>query len=185
MALSPYDFVPRRDAAALACTCAAARAGYSLSKWPNAVRIGRSGAVLEPVLGFFDVTLTPGESLQAGVDCCPPGGSVLLCPGTHDGPLVIDDDMEVHLFGRGRATLRVEGGGAALICEGPGARATVDGLTIVQRPQGAVPSSISAGSGAGGQGAGPAPGVAAERCDASMAASGRCMRPETGRRRPC
>ena len=35
----------------------------------------------------FDVTVTPDEDVQVAVDACPPGGSVLLLPGTHNGPL--------------------------------------------------------------------------------------------------
>ena len=75
----------------------------------------------------FDVTVAPGEDVQAAVDACPPGGTVLLGPGTHAGPLTLGADKEVHVFGRGRATLRAEWGDALL---SRAARATVDGLIV-------------------------------------------------------
>ena len=70
------------------------------------MRIGRSGAVREPASGAFDVTVAPGEDVQAAVDACPPGGCVLLRPGTHAGPMKLAADKVVHVFGRGRAILR-------------------------------------------------------------------------------
>ena len=96
----------RRDAAALACSFKAAKAAYAQSKWPRTVRICRNGTVREPASGAFDVTVAPGEGVQASVDACPPGGCVLLLPGTHEGPLVLAADKVVHVFGRGQATLR-------------------------------------------------------------------------------
>ena len=77
-----------RDAASLACAFKAAAAALA-SKWRSAVRIGPGGFVLEPASGSFDVTVAPGEDVQAAVDACPPGGCVLLLPGTHEGPLVL------------------------------------------------------------------------------------------------
>ena len=75
----------------------------------------------------FDVTVAPGEDVQAAVDGCPPGGSVLLLPGSHAGPLVLAADQEVHVVGRGEALLwTVEG--HALVCKA--VRATVDGLLL-------------------------------------------------------
>ena len=97
---------PPRDAAALACVCANAAAAYRGGRWPRAVRVKRSGAILEPASGAFDVTVAPGEGVQAAVDRCPRGGCVLLLPGTHEGPLVLAADQEVYLFGRGLAALR-------------------------------------------------------------------------------
>ena len=90
----------------LACSFKAARDAYLHSKWPRAVCVKRSGAVLEPANGAFDVTVAPGEDVQAAVDACPAGGCVLLLPGTHEGSLVLAADKEVHVFGRRRATLR-------------------------------------------------------------------------------
>ena len=135
-----------------ACTSPAARAAYRQSRWFHKVRIGRSGAVLEPASGAFDVTVAPGEDVQAAVDACPAGGCVLLQPGTHEGPLVLTGDgprgggdeeggenweppaltvgKEVHVFGRGLATLR-RAAGSVLISRGA-VKATVDGLVLVQ-----------------------------------------------------
>ena len=81
-----------RDAAALACVCANAAAAYREGRWPGAVRTKRSGAVLEPANGAFDVKVSPGTDVQAAVTACPPGGSVLLLPGKHAGPVVLPAD---------------------------------------------------------------------------------------------
>ena len=83
--------------------------------------------MLEPASGTFDVTVAPGEPVQAAVDRCPPGGSVLLQPGMHAGRLVLAPDQEVHVFGRGRATLRVADGN---VLTSSSAVATVDGLIL-------------------------------------------------------
>ena len=132
---------PCRDAAALACTCPAARAAYAHSKWPRKVRIGPSGAVFEPASGAFDVTVTPGEEMYDAVERCPPGGCMLLLPGTHAGPLKLGPrmvengewppvwtaDKEVHIFGRGRATLRAADDN---VLSSRAVTATVDGLVL-------------------------------------------------------
>ena len=91
------------------------------------MRIGRSGTVLEPALGAFDVTVAPGEDVQAAVDACPPGGCVLLLPGTYDGPLVLPVGKVVHVFGRGSATLRSATG---TVVTSEAATSTCDGLII-------------------------------------------------------
>ena len=109
----------------MACAFKSARAAYTLSKWPRLVRIKRSGAVLEP--GAFDVTVAPGEDVAAAVGRCPPGGSVLLLPGAHAGPLVLAADKEVHVFGRGLATLRTTG---ETVVSSSAATATLDGLIV-------------------------------------------------------
>ena len=119
----------RRDAAALACVCRAAAAAPVPARWRSAVRVGRSGAVLEPANGAFDVTVAPGEDVQAAADRCPPGGCVLLLPGTHAGPLVLAAVKVVHVFGRGRATLRTVSGGEAVVTS-ESKKATLDGLII-------------------------------------------------------
>ena len=121
----------RRDAAALACSLRVARDAYPQSKWPRKVRIGLSGAVLEPASGTFDVTVPTGEDVQAAVDACPRGGCVLLLPGTYDGPLLLEADQVVHVFGRGRATLRAAEGS---VLTSEAAEATCDGL-IVRREE--------------------------------------------------
>lgn len=74
----------------------------------------------------YNVTVIPGEGVQAAVDLCPPGGKVLLLPGTHDGPVSINRELELH--GHGQAVLRAMGGLPALTSEA--ARAKVAGLII-------------------------------------------------------
>ena len=76
------------------------------------MRVGPGGHVLEPASGAFDVTVAPGEDVQAAIDRCPAGGCVLLLPGTHEGTLVLwaCANKEVHVFGRGRATLEAAAG---------------------------------------------------------------------------
>ena len=51
------------------------------------------------------MVVATSDSLQAAVDSCPAGGSILLLPGAHWGALSIRG-KEVHVFGRGRAILR-------------------------------------------------------------------------------
>ena len=118
-----------REAAVLACVCKDAADALLASKWPSdsAVRAGQSGAVLEPASGAFDVTVAPGENVQAAVAACPPGGCVLLLPGTHDGPLVLTAGKVVHVFGRGLATLRAAAG---TVLTSEAAEGTLDGLII-------------------------------------------------------
>ena len=111
----------------LACSLKAAAAAYPRSKWPRAVRIKRSGAVLEPASGAFDVTVAPDEDVQAAVDRCPRGGCVLLLPGTHAGPLALTADKLVHVFGRGEATLRTATGS---VLQSSAAESTIDGLAM-------------------------------------------------------
>ena len=157
----------------LACSFRAARAVYPQSKWPRAVRIKLSGEVLEPANGAFDVTVAPGENVQAAVDRCPPGGCVLLLPGTHEGPLVLGPplkegeegnegggkekasgsggdalssppDKEVHVFGRGQAVLRTSAG---IVLSSTAATATLDGLAI-EREQGDDDEEVEQGASA-------------------------------------
>ena len=111
----------------LACTLKAAREAFPLSKWPRKVRVGRSGAVREPASGAFDVTVAPGVGVEAAVDACPPGGCVLLLPGTHEGPLVLTASKSVHVFGRGRAMLRASEGS---VLSSSATTSTVDGLIV-------------------------------------------------------
>ena len=120
----------RRDAAALACCCVDAAAAAPACKWRNAVRVGPGGAVLEPASGAFDVVVAVGESVQAAVDRCPRGGSVLLLPGTHFGPLVLSADQSVHVFGRGRARLVTS---VSDVVTSAAASATIDGLALKRR----------------------------------------------------
>ena len=127
--------------------------------WRSAVRVGPGGLVLEPVSGAFDVKVAPGEDLEAALGRCPHGGCVLMLPGTyeglqlpgmHEGLLELQETFsrsskgrkeederrrkenavkDVHVFGRGRATLVGEGCPAlALLSTGPGT--SFDGLVL-------------------------------------------------------
>lgn len=91
------------------------------------MRISPDGTVHAPSSGTFDVAIAPGSNVQDGVDACPPGGSVLLLPGTHLGPLMLGADKEVHVFGRGRATLQTAEG---CVVTSTAPVATLDGLVI-------------------------------------------------------
>ena len=122
----PLCFLPGpRDAAMLACALPCAAWAHRASRWFRTVRTKRDGTVIEPAA--FDVTVAPGENVQAAVDRCPPGGCVLMLPGTHEGPLVLTADKVVHVFGRRQATLRTTVG-HVLVCDA--STATVDGLLI-------------------------------------------------------
>ena len=88
--------------------------------------------VREPA-SFDEVAAAPGGgAIQAAIDRCRVGGSILLQPGTYTLSAFITIAKEVHLFGRGLARLRT------VQCDGircGAATATVDGL-IVERPTG-------------------------------------------------
>ena len=89
------------------------------------------------------MTVALGEDVQAAVDRCPSGGSVLLLPGAHKGPLALGPrvvkngegqlalsaDKEVHVFGRGRATLWAATCSVLTSCA---ALATTEGLLLRQ-----------------------------------------------------
>ena len=111
----------------LAGVCKATAEAFREVRRRRTVRVGPDGAVREPASGAFDVTVAPGENVQAAVDACPPGGSVLLLPGTHDGPLVLTAGKVVHVFGRGLATMRTEAG---TVVTSEVAEGTMDGLII-------------------------------------------------------
>ena len=85
----------------------------------------RPGWVFPP--DAYDVTVAPGQAVQAAVDACPPDGCVLLLPGTHEGPLVLPAGKVVHVFGRGSATLRAATGA---VVTSEAATSTCDGLII-------------------------------------------------------
>ena len=91
------------------------------------ISVAKDGTVHEPASGAFDVTVPPGANVQAAVDACPAGGSVLLLPGKYDGPLVLQAGKEVHVFGRGRAKLRAAKG---TVVTSESATSTLDGLII-------------------------------------------------------
>ena len=55
----------------------------------------------------FDICISPSVSLQTGINNCPDGGSILLLPGIHNGQIVIDNNKEINIFGRGIATIEL------------------------------------------------------------------------------
>ena len=110
----------------LAGVCKATAEAFREVRRRRTVRVGPDGAVREPASGAFDVTVAPGENVQAAVDACPPGGCVLLLPGTHAGPLVLTAGKVVHVFGRGRVTLAATG----TVVTSEAAEGTLDGLII-------------------------------------------------------
>ena len=73
------------------------------------------------------MTVVPGENVQAAVDASPPGGCVLLLPGTHNGPLVLTAGKVVHLVGRWHDLLQAATGTAVT---SEAAEGTLDGLII-------------------------------------------------------
>ena len=82
-----------------------------------------------PVLpASFDVTVSPRESLQAAIDRCREGGNILLLPGAYEGGVVLS--KEVHLFGRGEATLRRASGEEGPVVTSTAPAATLDGLVV-------------------------------------------------------
>ena len=118
-----------RDASRLACVCKSSAAARFASIWRSRVRVTPRGVVLAPASGTFNVSVAPGQSVQEAVDRCPPDGCVLLLPGNHSGPLVLGGDKEVHVFGRGRATLA---SGSGVCLTNMAARSTIDGVILKQ-----------------------------------------------------
>lgn len=95
-----------RDAAAFACASRGARAAHRASRAFRTVRVSRDGEVCEPASGAFDVTVAPGEPLADAMARCPPGGCVLLLPGTHGTPdIECASNNDCHVFGKGEATV--------------------------------------------------------------------------------
>ena len=78
-------------------------------------------------LDMFDVVVALGENVQAAVDGSRPGGSVLLLPGSHAGPLVLGEGTVVNVFGRGLATLETARGA---VVTSAAAVSCIDGLVI-------------------------------------------------------
>ena len=110
MEAAPQLLVALRAPNASGSLASAAAGVAGLSLGVAAVTVAADGTVLAPASGAFDVTVAPGHAVQAAVDACPTGGSVLLLPGTHEGPLVLTAGKVVHVFGRGSATLRAATG---------------------------------------------------------------------------
>lgn len=66
-----------------------------------------AGEASEPASGTFDEEISPGDSLMDAIGRCPRGGSVLLRPGSYylNTSNALQPFHEVHVFGRGAATL--------------------------------------------------------------------------------
>ena len=103
----------------------------ALSKATSAAAAPSKHTPLEPPDGAFDVTVSPGEPLQAAIARAKPGATVLLLPGEHAGPLVLGPSTEVHIYGRGKATLTGDGRGP--VVTSTAARASLTGVAITQR----------------------------------------------------
>ena len=132
-AVAPPAPRPRPAPAATAAVASPAAgppaAVLDLSPPPSTAVVVSDDHVSEPLSGAFDATVAPGENLAAALMRVRRGGSVLLLPGAHAGPLVLAAVQEVHVFGRGQARLLApEGGGEALVSAAE--CATVDGLVI-------------------------------------------------------
>ena len=118
-----------RDAFKLALASKWFRSSYPLSSFfPRLAPCGLR--LCPPIFGSFFAIAEAGSCVQAAVDACPPRGAILLGPGTHLGPLVIS--KEVHIYGRGLATLECDGSADTLTSTA--AVATVDGLVILKGP---------------------------------------------------
>ena len=83
---------------------------------------GLPGWVFTPAA--FDLTVSPGDDIQAAVARCPPGGSVLLSPGIYERPLRLMRGKSVRIFGQGQAILR-----AVVEVVNPG-EVVLDGLVL-------------------------------------------------------
>ena len=96
--------------------------------WWKGQHYAAAAAGTAPALpASFDVTVSPRESLQAAIDRCREGGSILLLPGVYEGGVILS--KEVHLYGRGEATLRrAAGEGHVITSTAP--TATLDGLVV-------------------------------------------------------
>ena len=125
LASGPIESPRPRCTADLAAVAAWWASQHNVAAAAKAAGAAPQGWVTPP--DAFDVVVAPGRPLQAAVDGCPPGGSVLLLPGTHEGPLVLGADHEVHIFGRGRAVLRTN---ASHVVISEAVVATLDGLIL-------------------------------------------------------
>ena len=122
---------------------------HAIAAWWEGQHYAASAAAGRPAVSpVYDVTVSPREPLRAALDRCREGGSVLLLPGAYEGGVVLS--KEVHLFGRGKATL------SRAAKEGPvitstALAATLDGLVVRLGPhagegEGHVCILITAGS---------------------------------------
>ena len=95
--------------------------------WAGQHYAAAAAAGIPAVSPIYDVTVSPREPLQAAIDRCREGGSILLLPGAYEGVVVLS--KEVHLFGRGEATLLCKvKEGHVITSTAP--TATLDGLVV-------------------------------------------------------
>ena len=87
----------------------------------------------------FDVTVAPGEDVQAAAGRAPQGGSILLLPGVHEGTLTLPAGKEVHVFGRGRAVLWCHRGH---VLDSEALTSSIDGLILRREYHGDDPLGI-------------------------------------------
>ena len=120
------------DATVAASTCSAALAALPHTRFNPFARVGRwpKGTVAEPASGVYDVTISPGQPLQTMVDACPPGGSVLLLQGVHQGPLRLKKDTDVFLFGRDAAIIEAARSSTSVLTGTAVKRVAVVGITL-------------------------------------------------------
>ena len=83
---------------------------------------GGSSATVPENLDGFDCAVGPGGSLADGVRRCPPGGRMLVRPGSYSEQLVLDSSKEIHVFGQRQARV--------LAVVSRGACGSVDGLLM-------------------------------------------------------
>ena len=111
-ALKPCDF---QHIARLAPLCRAFRRAALEMRPAFLPRTLADGHVLEPCSGLFFISVAPGQDVRRAIERCPEGGSLLLLPGHHTLALAADAPAfrRLSVFGRGAATLRLSGPGAA------------------------------------------------------------------------
>ena len=110
-----YSFVPEAELAAIKTWWEEQHAASLAAPPPDTA---------PPPPAAFDETVASGESIQAAVGRCPDGGSILLLPGRHVGPLLLDKGVHVH--GRGAALLTSPAD--VVVCTAAGA--SLDGVVI-------------------------------------------------------
>ena len=106
------------------------------SKWPPyspLPHVAPDGTVSEPLSGRFSVICRPEEGeegIQRAILDCEEGGSILLREGVYHVTRALRLNRIVHIFGRGRAELRLIStiGFAFVECSSPSA--TLDRLRI-------------------------------------------------------
>ena len=90
-------------------------------------RVGEGGVVAEPASGRFFMEVALGRSVAAAIARCPEGGTLLLGPGAHTADSALAISRSIHIFGRGRASLQLQGTRGLQITA---AVATLDGLSL-------------------------------------------------------